>query len=155
VGLSGGYTGRPGFAHGGAGVAACWFGGARAIGQALLTAAAQRDLGPHATAHLGRVDLALTAAGTALHNAATEIDDDPGDREGTARIRALRVKAIAEAAATEVMTCVGRALGAAPLCHDEAHSRRVADLTVYIRQHHAEKSLAELGSLIAQAAVPW
>ena len=155
VGLPGDYTGRPGFAHGGAGVAACWFGGSRAIGQTLLTAAAHRDLGPHATAHLGRVDLALTAAGTALNNAAAEIDDDPGDRDGGARIRTLRVKAVAESAATEVMTCVGRALGAGPLCHDEVHSRRVADLTVYIRQHHAEKSLAELGSLIAQADAPW
>ena len=29
VGEPGGYTGRPGFAHGGAGVAACWYGGAR------------------------------------------------------------------------------------------------------------------------------
>jgi alkylation response protein AidB-like acyl-CoA dehydrogenase len=155
VGLPGDYTARPGFAHGGAGVAACWFGGARAIGQTLLNAAAQRDLGPHATAHLGRVDLALTAARTALDKAAAEIDGDPGDLNGAARIRTLRVKAIAEAVATEVLTCVGRALGAGPLCHDEAHSRRVADLTVYVRQHHAEKSLAELGSLIAQAGAPW
>jgi alkylation response protein AidB-like acyl-CoA dehydrogenase len=155
LGLPGDYTARPGFAHGGAGVAACWFGGARAIGQTLLNAAAQRDLGPHATAHLGRVDLALTAARTALDQAAAEIDSDPGDVKGAARVRTLRVKAIAEAAATEVMTCVGRALGAGPLCHDEAHSRRVADLTVYIRQHHAEKSLAELGSLIAQAGARW
>jgi len=155
VGLPGDYTARPGFAHGGAGVAACWFGGACAIGQTLLNAAARRDLGPHATAHLGRVDLAVTTARTALDKAAAEIDGDPGDLKGAARIRTLRVKAIAEAVATEVMDCVGRALGAGPLCHDEAHSRRVADLTVYVRQHHAEKSLAELGSLIAQAGAPW
>ena len=41
VGGPGGYTGRPGFAHGGAGVAACWYGGARGVGQTLLAAAAQ------------------------------------------------------------------------------------------------------------------
>jgi hypothetical protein len=32
VGGPGAYTGRPGFAHGGAGVAACWYGGARGVG---------------------------------------------------------------------------------------------------------------------------
>jgi alkylation response protein AidB-like acyl-CoA dehydrogenase len=155
VGRPGSYTDRPGFSHGGAGVAACWFGGSRAIGQTLLTAAAQRDVGPHAAAHLGRVDLILTATRTALEQAAGEIDADPSDCEGGAQLRALRVRALAEAAAAEVMTCVGRALGAGPLCHDAAHSRRVADLTVYIRQHHAEKSLAELGSLVARAGARW
>ncbi len=59
VGSPGAYTGRPGFAHGGAGVAACWYGGARGVGQTLLAAAAKRDLGPHALAHLGAVDIAL------------------------------------------------------------------------------------------------
>jgi alkylation response protein AidB-like acyl-CoA dehydrogenase len=70
VGEPGGYTARPGFAHGGAGVAACWYGGARAVGQALLTAAAKRDVGPHALAHLGAVDLALHTARDALERAA-------------------------------------------------------------------------------------
>ena len=36
VGPPGGYTGRPGFTHGGVGVAACWYGGARAVGDTLL-----------------------------------------------------------------------------------------------------------------------
>ena len=53
VGPAGGYTARPGFAHGGAGVAACWYGGARAVGGTLLASAHERDLGPHALAHLG------------------------------------------------------------------------------------------------------
>src|SRR5690348_11195870 len=81
VGGPGGYTGRPGFAHGGAGVAACWYGGARGVGQTLLTAAAKRDVGPHALAHLGAVDVALHTARGALARAAAEIDADPADRE--------------------------------------------------------------------------
>ena len=32
---------------------------------------------------------------------------------------------------------------------DEAHARRVADLRVYLRQHHAERDLARLGRLVA------
>jgi len=65
------------------------------------------------------------------------------------------VRAFVEAVCTEVMQRVGRALGAGPLCHDEAHSRRVADLTVYVRQHHAERNLAELGTLVADSGISW
>ena len=155
AGPPGAYTGRPGFAHGGAGVAACWYGGARAIGRTLLTAAAERDVGPHALAHLGAIDIALCRARAALEEAAGEIDADPGDLKGGARRRTLRVRALVEAAATDVINRVGRALGAAPLCHDEAHSRRVADLTVYLRQHHAERNLAELGTLVAERGTAW
>lgn len=155
VGPPGAYVDRPGFNHGGVGVAACWYGGARAVGRTLLAAAAARDVGPHALAHLGAVDIALDTAHSALDRAAAEIDADPADLKGAGRLRALRVRTLAEAAATEVMTRTGRALGAGPLCLDEAHSRRVADLTVYIRQHHAERSLAELGELVASQGTQW
>jgi alkylation response protein AidB-like acyl-CoA dehydrogenase len=155
VGGPGGYTGRPGFAHGGAGVAACWYGGARGVGQTLLAAAAGRDVGPHALAHLGAVDIALRTARAALDAAAAQIDADPDDLRAGGRLRALRVRALVESTATEVMHRVGRALGAGPLGHDEAHSRRVADLTVYLRQHHAERDLAELGALVADRGTTW
>jgi alkylation response protein AidB-like acyl-CoA dehydrogenase len=155
LGGPGGYTSRPGFTHGGAGVAACWYGGARAIGTVLQAAAAERDVGPHALAHLGAVDIALYTARTALDVAAAEIDADPEDHCGGGRLRALRVRALVEAVCTEVMLRVGRALGAGPLCRDEAHSRRVADLTVYLRQHHAERNLAELGALVTSCGVTW
>ena len=155
VGGPGDYTSRPGFAHGGAGVAACWYGGARGVGQTLLAAAAQRDVGPHALAHLGAVDIALNTARSALDVAAAEIDADPDDLRDGGRLRALRLRALIESVATEVMHRVGRALGAGPLSHDEAHSRRVADLTVYLRQHHAERDLAELGALVADRGTTW
>ena len=155
VGRPGRYTDRPGFVHGGAGVAACWYGGARGVGFTLLAAAAESDLGPHALAHLGAVDIALHTARAALDATAAEIDADPDDRQKGGRPRALRVRALVEATATEVMQRVGRALGAGPLSHDEAHGRRVADLTVYIRQHHAERDLAELGALVADSATTW
>jgi hypothetical protein len=155
VGGPGRYIDRPGFAHGGAGVAACWYGGARGVGRTLLEAAARRDVGPHALAHLGAVDIALRTAKLALDTAAGEMDADPDDRRGGGALRALRVRALVEATATEVMLRVGRALGAGPLGHDEAHSRRVADLTVYLRQHHAERDLAEIGALVAGHGTTW
>jgi alkylation response protein AidB-like acyl-CoA dehydrogenase len=155
VGGPGSYLTRPGFAHGGVGVAACWYGGARAIGRALLTAAAERDIGPHARAHLGAVDIALRAGRAALDNAADEIDADPADLKEDGRLRALRVRALIEMVSTTVMNRVGRALGAGPLCHDADHGRRVADLTVYLRQHHAERNLAELGEAITGRGIAW
>jgi len=155
VGGPGCYIDRPGFAHGGAGVAACWYGGARGVGQTLLAAAASRDVGPHALAHLGAIDIALHTARTVLDVAAADIDADPQDRNDGGKLRALRVRALVEAVSTEVMQRVGRALGAGPLCHDGAHARRVADLTVYLRQHHAERNLAELGALVADSGASW
>jgi alkylation response protein AidB-like acyl-CoA dehydrogenase len=155
VGPPGGYTSRPGFSHGGAGVAACWYGGARGVARALLRAAAKRDIGPHALAHLGAVDIALRTVRAALVQAAQEIDADPGDLRGEGPLRSLRVRALTEAAATDVLARTGRALGAGPLSHDEAHSRAVADLTVYLRQHHAERDLERLGEQVAEHGVTW
>ena len=143
VGPPGRYVDRPGFHHGGIGVAAVWYGGARSVARPLL-----RAEGPHALAHLGAVEIALTSARDALERAAAEIDADPLDRKGQAAARALRVRSLVADVAEEVLTRTGRALGAGPLSHDEAHARRVADLTVYIRQHHAERDLAALGALV-------
>ncbi|MEO5877149.1 MAG: acyl-CoA dehydrogenase family protein [Streptosporangiaceae bacterium] len=155
VGPVNGYVERPGFHQGGAGVAACWYGGARGVGQTLLAAAGERDVGPHALAHLGAVDVALRTARTALARAAEEIDADPQDLKDTGRLRSLRLRALIEAVSTDVMNRVGRALGAGPLGHDGPHGRRVADLTVYLRQHHAEKDHAALGALVAEHGTDW
>ena len=155
VGAPEAYTRRPGFSHGGVGVAACWYGGARAVARALAGAAAKRDVGPHALAHLGAVDLGLRTVRAALGQAAGEIDADPLDQRGEGPLRALRARALAEAVASDVLARTGRALGAGPLSHDEAHSRAVADLTVYLRQHHAERDLARLGELVAQQGADW
>ena len=149
VGPPGGYTNRPGFWHGAIGVAACWYGGAVGIARALLVpptpvAGVSPELGdPHALAHLGAIDAALSAAGATLVAAARAIDADP--RADQARL-AAQVRAVVEATADDVLRRVGRASGAGPLCRDRDHGRRVADLTVYIRQSHAERELAQLGA---------
>ena len=47
-------------------------------------------------------------------------------------------------------------MGPAPLALDAIHTKRIADLQLYIRQHHAEKDDAALGSALANArTVPW
>jgi hypothetical protein len=146
VGACGEYLSRPGFWHGGAGVAACWYGGARRLAEFLRRSsrAAARD---HAAAHLGAVDVALSAARAQLREAAAWIDAQP--RADAAPI-ALRTRGVVEAAVEIVSRRVGRALGAAPFCNDETFARLAADLPVFVRQSHAEQDLATLGRLSAQ-----
>ncbi|WP_406195179.1 acyl-CoA dehydrogenase [Kitasatospora sp. NBC_01560] len=155
VGEPGAYVERPGFHHGGIGVAACWYGGARAVANTLLTASRSWDLDSHALAHLGAVDSRLATVGALLEEAARQVDADPSDRAGTARLRTMRVRAAVEDAVGDVLRRVGRALGAAPLGHDAAHARAVADLTVYVRQHHAERDLAALGKAASATRLSW
>jgi hypothetical protein len=152
VGGPGDYVGRPGFWHGGIGVAACWHGGALGVADMLFAAARAKELNPHALAHLGAVDVALGAAGAVLAEAAATIDAAP---RADAQRLALRVRATVEGAATTVLDRVGRALGAGPLCRDAVHAQRVADLTVYLRQSHAEGDLEQLGRLAPEEATAW
>jgi len=150
VGGPGAYLERAGFWHGGVGVAACWFGGAVGAARTLLSAARSRPLGPHALAHLGAVDAVVTGMLAVLQAAAAEVDAEP--HGSGAELRARRVRAQVEAGATEVLDRVGRALGAGPLCLDAVHAQRAADLPVYLRQSHAERDLADLGSLAVERA---
>lgn len=144
VGAGSAYLERPGFWHGGAGVAACWLGGAYAVGDRLLTT--ERS-DPLTSASAGRVEVALTGTSWALAAAAAELDTQPQDVT-SARVRALTVRLLVEQTAATVLTEVGRALGAGPLCLDAEHAQRVADLMVYLRQSHGDRDLATLGALI-------
>lgn len=147
VGDPGDYLDRPGFWHGAIGVAACWLGGARRVAEPLYRSAGSRSADAYSLAHLGAVDAALAAGDAMLAAAAAHIDSDPFDRVGTAQLLARRVRTVVEHAVDEAITRTGRALGPGPLCQDGRHAQRVADLSIYIRQSHAERDLAELGRL--------
>lgn len=147
VGPPGWYQQRPGFAWGAIGVAAIWWGGARPLADGLRAAAAAERADQLAHAYAGAADAALWGAGAALRDAAAVVD--AGDVEGDgARILAARTRAVVSDAVARVLDLSARALGPGPLTADEAHARRVADLHVYLRQHHAERDLARLGSLV-------
>lgn len=152
LGQPGDYTRRAGFWQGGAGIAACWYGGAVGIAQM----AQKRSLGTrdaHRLAHLGAIDVALTGAAAMLREAAAWIDANPS---ADAQLVALRARLSVEHAADQVMHHAGRALGAGPLCRDVRFARAMADLPVYLRQSHAERDLASLGTLTLNALdAPW
>lgn len=152
IGGPGDYWNRPGLWHGAAGQAACWLGGARAVAALLYQYAETGSLDPYALAHLGAVDAALTAADAVLAQAAEQIDNDPLDLSNTAQLTARRCRAVAEHAAGKAISRTTRALGSGPLCEDELHARRVADLSIYLSQSHAERDLAALGRLARQSS---
>jgi alkylation response protein AidB-like acyl-CoA dehydrogenase len=155
VGSPRAYLTRPGFWHGGGGIASCWYGAASAIGEItrrnLQAKGAKAD--PHQLAHLGAMEVALAATKALLRETAQWIDTHP---TLDARRQALRARLSAEASAVEVMSCAGRALGAGPLCKDAHLARLMADLPVFLRQSHAEKDLTVLGEeLVHLKGEPW
>ncbi|MGN6300379.1 MAG: acyl-CoA dehydrogenase [Angustibacter sp.] len=155
VGDPGWYLRRPGFAHGGIGVAAAWFGGAVGVARALWRAAERRPPDQIALMHLGATDLDLHAAATVMRAAAADVDAGRADGEAGVAL-ALRARSVVVRAAEAVLQRVGHGLGPAPLALDDEHARRVADLTVYLRQHHAERDEAALGrTLLETGDPPW
>jgi alkylation response protein AidB-like acyl-CoA dehydrogenase len=148
VGAEGWYLRRSGFAWGGIGVAACWYGGALGLSRTLRDFSAERG-GELNLLHVGTVDAALHGAATALAQAAVMVDS--GQAAGAAgELLALRVRAVVADAVERTLRQVGHALGPAPLAFDERHARRVADLELYVRQHHAERDLAALGAALSE-----
>ncbi|HEY9311727.1 acyl-CoA dehydrogenase family protein [Williamsia sp.] len=150
VGQPGRYLNRPGFWHGGVGVAACWFGGTVKVAQA-LSSKARSDSDDITLMHLGAVDALLATGRAELDQAAADIDRNPEDL-AVARRRAYRVRWSIEQIAGGVLDRVARALGPAPLVGDPDHAQAVADLSVYVRQSHADRDLVELGRLAAENA---
>ncbi|MEJ8851567.1 acyl-CoA dehydrogenase [Variovorax rhizosphaerae] len=148
LGAPGDYTRRPGFWHGGAGIAACWYGGALGIANT-VRALSRTTKDPHRLAHLGAIDVAMAGAAALLREAAAAIDAQP---DANAEALALRTRLAIEAAAEQVLRHAGRALGAGPLCRNARFARAMADLPVYMRQSHAERDLAALGRRVTEAA---
>lgn len=156
VGSVGDYLARPGFWQGGAGVAACWYGGARVLGVALHGALCELPTaarGAYRLAALGKIDLALQSTATLLRHTAQWIDDNA---LADASEVALRARLAAEECARQVLDEAGRALGAAAFCRNARFARAAADLPVFIRQSHAERDYSALADrVISHPHEPW
>jgi hypothetical protein len=156
VGKPGQYLSRPGFWQGGAGVAACWYGGTTTLAHTLYRAIAQsteRSRSPFRLAAAGRVAVMMRGVALMLQDTARWMDAHP---RGDASEPALRVRLAASQCATDVLEEVAAALGATPFCTDAAFARVAADLPVFIRQSHADRDYAALGQqLVSQGEEPW
>jgi hypothetical protein len=140
VGAGNWYLERVGFWHGALGPAACWAGGAAGLIAAALALPA-RD--PHTRAQFGALEAARWSMQAALNQASLEIDSQP-DALGPARQRAYVVRHLIERTCTEVLDRFGRATGPQLLAFDAGIARRYAELTLYIRQCHAERDLEKI-----------
>jgi alkylation response protein AidB-like acyl-CoA dehydrogenase len=146
VGTPGWYVSRPGFGHGGIGVAAVWLGGCAAVLDSVLAELGERGKrDEHQLAHVGAMYTVLRSAEALLSRAADEIDADPGlDAMPTAQL----CRASVEHAAGAILERAPKVTGPAPLCRDRRFPQQLADLQVYVRQHHAERDLAALGARV-------
>lgn len=156
------YFKRPGFAWGGMGVAACWSGGAVGVARDYrdsLRAMEQGGREPDqvALASLGEVDRILTSALQYLSQVATAIDHGNSVRgEGVSPWGdALRVRGTCAAAVERVLSLVSRNRGPGPLAFDQRYAKRMADLALYVRQHHYMRDDAQLGALSLKGDAAW
>jgi alkylation response protein AidB-like acyl-CoA dehydrogenase len=147
VGGPGWYTARAGFAVGGAGVAAVWWGGAAGVLDRIMGhLGAKADA--HQLAHLGELHALLEAAAAHLAKVATDVDAAP-DADHSRRV--AEVRTVAERVVREVVDRAPRMVGPAPLSRDAVLARALADLSIYVRQHHGERDHAALGAQILAA----
>ncbi|WP_322880651.1 acyl-CoA dehydrogenase family protein [Pandoraea sputorum] len=145
VGAPGAYLSRPGFHHGGAGIAACWYGAAAGIADVVRETMSGRSDDPHALAHMGVIDVALVQAASVLRETAQMIDAHP---EAPSLHHVRRARLSVEACAETVLRHAPRAVGPGPMCRNARFAQLLADLPVFIRQSHAERDLAELGQSV-------
>lgn len=153
VGAAGWYLERDGFWWGGIGVAAVWYGGAVGLARRLAARLRSREPDQLALMHLGEVDAALAAARSALAEAARLVDA----RSVTGPDAALlgtRVRHVVASTVETVDRHVAHALGPGPLSQEPEHAARVADLALYVRQHHAERDAAGLGRMLLDRTGP-
>ncbi|SFO81786.1 acyl-CoA dehydrogenase family protein [Amycolatopsis rubida] len=142
VGPPGWYVARRGFVLGGTGVAAVWLGGAAGVVDSVCVSL-RGKADEHQLAHLGALHVALRGSEELLTATASAIERaaDPGSQNDTCR-------ASVERTAREVVDLAPRITGPGPLCRDRRFAQQVADLQVFIRQHHGERDLAALGRAV-------
>ncbi|MBF4608783.1 acyl-CoA dehydrogenase [Curtobacterium sp. VKM Ac-1393] len=160
VGAPGWYLRRPGFAWGGIGVAACWWGGAVGLGRVLRSLAVAHPQSELLQAALGATVLDLADAEDALADAAARIDrSDDADADAPEvdwPLLAQTVRSRVRRAVDAVRTRVVATIGPAPLTADSAVAARVADLELYVLQDHGARDLARIGRMVTErGGVAW
>jgi alkylation response protein AidB-like acyl-CoA dehydrogenase len=144
VGPPDSYLARPGFWWGGGGVAAVWLGGAAGVLDDVLPFVGTDQ---HRLAHVGALHAELQAVDALLVRTAETIDADPTDAHRTA---VWTARAAAEHLCRSVLDRAPLVGGAAGLAGSATLGPRLADLQVFIRQHHGERDLAALGAAVAE-----
>ncbi|WP_045435918.1 acyl-CoA dehydrogenase [Acinetobacter calcoaceticus] len=151
VGQPNSYLKRPGFWHGAAGVAACWYGAAVRLAS-FLQESCQANPNPFKKLYLGESAQQLAITKQYFQYVAELIDYQPmlsHERE----IRILRAQT--EQCCLSVIERVGKALGARPFCEDATFAQLMADLPVFMRQSHAAFDYEQIAELCLSEQSLW
>lgn len=151
VGQPGQYLSRPGFWHGAAGVAACWYGAAAKLAS-VLQQACQTQPNAFRLMYLGQVNTQLATTRQYFKAVAGHIDQAPRQSHAL-MIRILRAQV--EQMAHCVLEQVGKALGARAFCENPQFAQLAADLPVFLSQSHAAFDLEQIGQHSVQEACAW
>lgn len=159
VGPPGFYLDRDGFVVGGLVVAGVWYGGARQVLD--LVADGLRAFQPtaHQLRRVGRMAQAVWQAGAALDAALAGTDavpaatgDDPAaGRQALTAVTAAARTAVADACET-VVAEAAHVVGPGGLSRGGRLPRTLADLGLYVRQHHTDLELARAGQRALDSA---
>lgn len=151
VGEPNSYLKRPGFWHGAAGVAACWYGAAVRLAS-FLQESCQANPNPYKKLYLGEVAQQLEITKHYFQYVAELIDHKPTlSHEWEVRI----LRAQTEQCCLSVIERVGKALGARPFCEDATFAQLMADLPVFIRQSHAAFDYEQIAELCVSEQSLW
>ena len=143
------YLDRPGFVVGGLGVAAVWAGGARAVTDQVATGLRTFSASPHQLRRLGRMEQAAWQAGVLVEHVAERIDDL--DRGAVERSVASARSGVVDACET-VIDEAAKIVGPGGLVGSARLARTLADLQLYIRQHHADHTWEAAGQHTLKSA---
>jgi hypothetical protein len=145
VGGPGWYTDRRGFALGGAGVAAVWWGAAAGLLDRALAHVPGPDGDPHRHAHLGELHAVLAACRALVDRTADQVDTAA---DADHRVAVATLRSAVEHGCRELLDRLPRVLGPAAWSGDGELAAQLADLQMYLRQHHGERDHAELAHLL-------
>lgn len=144
IGEANTYTERPGFVHGAAGVACCWYGALTKVASYVKNSAHQNP-NPYRLAHLGAIDALLAASASLIRETAQILDNNPKQDN----LQAIsRMRLAIEDAAEQILLRASRALGTVPFCLDAEFAQYMVDVPVFIRQSHAEHDQASLAKQV-------
>ncbi|GAB2587083.1 acyl-CoA dehydrogenase family protein [Microlunatus antarcticus] len=139
-GPEGFYLGRPGFQAGGAGVAACWVGGAARVLDVLLAFHARPN--PAQQVRLGQIRADLVAAAAVVRSGGRALTRPDVDTNAVA----LEVRTVVAEAVHRVLASARMLTGPTGLALDDAVSHAIPDLELYVLQHNVDAALSGLGA---------
>lgn len=136
------YLSRPGFAVGGLGVAAVWAGGARQVADTVADGLRRFSPTPHQHRRLGLMAQAVWTADLAVSSTARSLPMLPAD---TVAREVARARTAVALACDTVLDQAPLVVGPGGLSTDPRLVRALADLAIYVRQHHLDAETTRTG----------